>query len=94
MRTAICSIRWPSAGSVPSTPLSSRPSEARIEVSGVRSSWLTTEVNSSLTLSASSRSVMSRKTTTAPDVRSPSTMIGVLEYSTGKLVPSLRRNTS
>ena len=39
------------------------------------------------------RSVISRKVTTAPTIL-PSSMMGVLVYSTGKLVPSLRQNTS
>ena len=88
--TAISIIRWPFSGSAPSTPDSSRPSEPRIEVSGVRSSWLTTEVNSSLARSSSRRSEMFLKTTTAP-VTLPSSTIGVDVYSTGKLVPSLRQ---
>ena len=57
--TAISTIRWPFSGSGPSTPDSSSPSEPRIEVSGVRSSWLTIEVNSSFARSTSRRSVMS-----------------------------------
>ena len=43
--------------------------------------------------SSSRRSLMSLKTTTAPTTRS-SSRIGVLVYSTGKLVPSLRQYTS
>ena len=54
--TAIWIIRCARSGSGPSTPLSSSPSEPRIDVSGVRSSWLTTDVNSSLTCSSSRRS--------------------------------------
>ncbi len=88
--TAIWVIRCARSGSGPRTPLSSRPSEPRIEVSGVRSSWLTTDVNSFLVRSIMRRSVTSRKTTTAPRMH-PSCTIGVLVYSTGKDVPSLRQ---
>jgi hypothetical protein len=50
----------------PNWPLASRPSEPRTEVSGVRSSWLTTEMNSSLSRSTARRRPMSLKLTTAP----------------------------
>ena len=70
------------SGSSPSMPPASSPSEPRMEVSGVRSSWLTMETNSSFIRSTSRRSVTSRKVTTAP-VMLPSSSIGVLAYSTG-----------
>ena len=54
----------------PRVPPASRPREPRIEVSGVRSSWLTTERNSFFIRSTSRRWVTSRKTTTAPRVTS------------------------
>ena len=74
---------------------------------GVRSSWLMFARNAlfarlaawassrafSSSASAIFRSVMSRKTMTAP-TSSSSFLRGVLEYSTGKLLPSLRHNTS
>ena len=44
--------------------------------------------------SAAFLSVMSRKVTTAPMRPSSGWQIGVLTYSTGKLVPSFRQNTS
>ena len=44
---AIDSMRSACGGMSPSTPPASRPSEPRIDVSGVRSSWPTTEMNSS-----------------------------------------------
>jgi hypothetical protein len=62
-------------------------------VSGVRSSWLTTETNSSFMRSTSRRSVTSRKVTTAPAIRSSST-IGVQVNSTGKRWPSARRKVA
>ena len=66
------------------------PSDPSIEVSGVRSSWLTVDRNSSLIRSTSRRCVTSRKTTTAPVTRS-SFSIGLAVSSTGKQVPSVRR---
>ncbi len=57
--TAISTMRRPFSGSSPSTPDSNSPSEPRIDVSGVRSSWLTTEVNSSFARSAARDAVMS-----------------------------------
>ena len=57
--SAIRSIRSAFSGESSSTPPASRPSAPRIDVSGVRSSWLTTEMNSSLTRSASRCSVTS-----------------------------------
>ncbi|MCR5873845.1 hypothetical protein LRS10_06430 [Phenylobacterium sp. J426] len=53
------------SGSSPATPPASSPSEPAIEVSGVRSSWLTVETNSALACSARRRSVQSRITATA-----------------------------
>lgn len=47
--------------SPPKTPPSSSPSEPRMDVNGVRSSWLTVETNSFFILSSRRRSVMSRK---------------------------------
>jgi len=43
---------------------------------------------------ASTRAVMSENTTTAPMIAPSSSRIGVVTYSTGTLVPSLRQNTS
>ena len=69
-RSVLCSAIvtiGPARGvSSPSLPPASRPREPRIEVSGVRSSWLTTERNSFFIRSTSRRWVTSRKTTTAP----------------------------
>ncbi len=73
----------------PRVPPASRPSDPRIEVSGVRSSWLTTERNSFFIRSTSRRCVTSRKTTTAPRTTS-SSRIGLAVISTGKLSPSVR----
>ncbi|CPU65138.1 Uncharacterised protein [Mycobacteroides abscessus] len=87
---ATCTMRAERSGSVPRAPLSSRPSAPRIAVSGVRSSWLTTDTNSSLSRSTSRRSVMSRNTTTAPSVR-PSSLSGLAVTSTATSEPSSRR---
>jgi hypothetical protein len=51
------------------------PSEARSEVSGVRSSWLTVEMNSSFIFSRRRRSETSWKATTMPEMR-PSSRAG------------------
>ena len=59
-----------------------RPSEARSEVSGVRSSWLTVEMNSSFIFSRRRRSETSWKATTMPEIR-PSSRRGLALYSTG-----------
>ncbi len=77
------------SGSSPTRPPASSPSEPRIEVSGVRSSWLTTERNSSFMRSTSRRWVTSRKTTTAPRT-SASSSRGAAVISTGNEVPSAR----
>ena len=60
-----------------------------MDVSGVRSSWLTTETNWRLISSISSRSETSRKDCTAP-MTVPSTTRGDITISTGKAVPSRR----
>ena len=64
-----------------------------MEVSGVRSSWLTTERNSSFIRSTSRRCVTSRKTTTAPRISSSSTS-GEAVISTGNVDPSARTYSS
>ena len=56
----------PRGSAHPSAPPAISPSEPRIAVSGVRSSWLTIETNSLFSRSTSRRWVTSRKTTTAP----------------------------
>nr|WP_230207942.1 hypothetical protein [Microlunatus sp. Gsoil 973] len=61
-------IRRACGDNAPSRSPDSRPSDPRIAVSGVRSSWLTTETNSCFIRSTSRREVMSRKTITAPGV--------------------------
>ena len=94
LETAMSSMRLPWSSSSPNTPPAIRPSEPRIEVSGVRSSWPTTETNSSFMRSISRRSVMSLKVTTMPLVSPLSSWIGVLLNSTGNVVPSLRRKCS
>ena len=60
----------------PRMPEESRPSAPRMEVSGVRSSWLTVEMNSSLSRSRALRWLMSRKLSTEPEKR-PWSRIGV-----------------
>ena len=89
LRSAIVITRSACVGAV-STSVPSMPSEPRIEVSGVRSSWLTMERNSSFIRSTSRRCVTSRNTTTAPVMRS-SLSTGVAVSSTGKVLPSVRR---
>ena len=87
---AMSTIR-PAAGvSDPSAPPASRPSEPRIAVNGVRSSWLTIDTNSLFIRSTSCRWVTSRNTTTAP-MASPSTISGEAVTSTGIGRPSARR---
>ena len=53
----------------PRMPEVSSPSAPRIEVSGVRSSWLTVEMNSSLSRSRAKRWLISRKLSTEPEER-------------------------
>ena len=77
----------------PTNPAESSPRAPRIEVSGVRSSWLTVEMNSSFMRSSAYRWLISLKLSTLPTTLPPS-CIGVSENSTGKEVPSLRKNTS
>ena len=62
--TAISTIRRPFSGISPTAPPASSPSDPRIDVNGVRSSWLTTETNSSFIRSTSWRWVTSRNTAT------------------------------
>ena len=87
---AISTIRPAGAVSSPIAPPAISPSEPRIAVSGVRSSWLTIETNSLFSRSTSRRWVTSRKTTTAPIARS-SSISGVAVTSTGTARPSARR---
>ena len=61
-----------------------------MEVSGVRSSWLTTEMNSCFIRSTARRALMSLKTTTAP-VAAPASWWGAAVISTGNGVRSRRR---
>ena len=89
LSTAIETIRSACGVSATSAPLRESPSEPRIEVSGVRSSWLTTETNSFFIRSTSWRWVTSRNTTTAPVIRS-SSISGLAVISTGNDVPSAR----
>ena len=60
-----------------------------MEVSGVRSSWLTIDTNSLFIRSTSRRWVTSRNTTTAP-VTCSSSISGVAVTSTGIWSPSAR----
>ena len=87
---AMSTIRPAGAVSSPSAPPAISPSEPRIAVSGVRSSWLTMETNSLFIRSTSRRWVTSRNTTTAPIAR-PSSISGVAVTSTGTDSPSARR---
>ncbi len=86
---AMSTIRPALGANGPRAPPESSPSAPRIEVSGVRSSWLTIETNSLFIRSTSRRWVTSRKTTTAPVTASPS-MSGVAVTSTGICSPSAR----
>ena len=70
------------SGRLSSEPEEISPSEARSEVSGVRSSWLTVEMNSSFIFSRRRRSETSWKATTMPEIW-PSSMSGLALYSTG-----------
>ncbi len=90
LSSAMLAMDWARGVRSPSVPPASSPSEPRIEVSGVRSSWLTTERNSFFIRSTSRRWVTSRKTTTAPRTTS-SSMIGLAVISTGKVSPSVLR---
>ena len=69
------------AGSSSATPAASRPSEPEIEVSGVRSSWLTVDTKPDLRRSTSSRAEMSR--TTPMNMRRVPTRISLMPRSTG-----------
>ncbi len=89
--TAISSMRCPFSAIGPSKPLLRRPSAPRMDVNGVRSSWLTVDTNSPFRRSMARRSVTSRNVTTAPRLFPSSSRIAVAEYSTGKLVPSGRQ---
>jgi hypothetical protein len=64
------------SGRLSSEPEEMSPSEARSEVSGVRSSWPTVEMNSSFMRSRRRRSEMSWKATTMPEMR-PSSSSGL-----------------
>ena len=70
-----------------------RPRAPRSEVRGVRSSWLTVEMNSSFMRSRAWRSETSWKAMTIP-MTTPLSSCGRATYSTGKLEPSLRQKTS
>jgi hypothetical protein len=73
----------------PAAPPTIRLSEPPIEVSGVRSSWLTVEMNSVCIRSICFRSVMSWMNTTNM-CRLPAS-IAPTEISAGKVLPSFRR---
>jgi hypothetical protein len=88
--TATSSIRC--AWCAFSFPLARSPSEPRSEVSGVRSSWLTIDTNSSLSRSITCCSLRSRMVTTRA-VR-PWNWIGRPRSRTGTWVPSRRRRTA
>ena len=105
---AMSSICCSFSGRALSEPPVIRPSAARSEVSGVRSSCETVEMNSSFMRSRARRSVVSVKATTTPTALPPGlpsaedelsvadwiSIWGRATYSTGKLVPSLRQKTS
>ncbi len=59
-RSAMTTISFASSERSPSTPPASRLSDPRMEASGVRSSWLTVEMNSPLSFSTACRSETSR----------------------------------
>ena len=89
LRSATETISRASGVSGPSTPPERRPSEPRIEVSGVRSSWLTVETNSRLSRSTSCRCVTSTTLPATRRPRGPSNWKS--DSSNGKTDPSLRR---
>ena len=68
--------------------------EPFIDVSGARSSWLTTPRNSALNRSSSSRGVMSWTVTTTETTSPSSDQMGVALTSVLVSVPSGRRNTT
>jgi len=76
------------AGNMPAVPPARRPSEPEIEVSGVRSSWLTVETNSVFICSMRLRSLMSRTIATM-SLRVP-IAISLSATSAGKRVPFRR----
>ncbi len=91
--TAISTIRLARRVRSPARPLASRPSAPRIDVSGVRSSWLTVDTKSFFNRSSSCFSVMSRKVTTTP-MRPSSVSMAAEVYSTGIVAPVRERKRS
>ena len=87
---AILTRDWTFSGSLPNTPASIRPSAPFIDVSGVRNSWLTVEMNSDLALSTTLRSLMSREIATKRAPASSGSMI-CKSTSTGICFPSAFR---
>ena len=81
------------SGRLSSAPDETSPNAARSDVSGVLSSWLTVDINSSFILSSRRRSETSWNATTMPETL-PSSISGLALYSTGIAVPSRRQNTS
>ena len=75
------------SGRLSSEPEEISPSEARSEVSGVRSSWLTVEMNSSFIFSSRRRSRHILEGDHHARDR-PSSSSGLALYSTGIAVPS------
>ena len=97
LSNAISTILVAGGASSPSAPPARSPSEPRIAVSGVFSSWLTNETNSFFIRSTSRRRVTSRNTTTTPrtlDASPRGSAIGLALTSTGTSRPSLLRYAS
>ena len=86
--TAMLIIRWPRGESGPSTPPSSKPSEPRMLVSGVRSSWPRTDKSSSFIRSTARRSLTSRMSTWTAG--RPSNVTPAAEISASSSLPSSR----
>jgi len=86
---ASSSKRCARSGCALTAPFVSKPKAPRTAVSGVRSSWLTMDTNSSFILSTTRRSLTSRRTCTAPTT-SPASTIGAVILSTQILAPSFR----
>ena len=78
------------SGRGPAMPPATRPREPLIEVSGVRSSWLTVDTNSVFMRSMRLRSVMSDAMTMKPSRLPSGRCSGLLLSSTQKLPPTLR----
>ena len=94
LSSAISTILVAGGASSPSAPPARSPSEPRIAVSGVFSSWLTNETNSFFIRSTSRRRVTSRNTTTTPRTPDALPTIGLALTSTGTSRPSALRYAS